>query len=539
MIEKYLTRARDTGSPLETLPLASNQETLQHTKEQYLKIDWSRYETVYGNEDTPLKFLLAKDNEKDALVRILFPGSEYPVVVRIPEENVHPDLANLTEFWFNIENKVMLDETTLWLLGEIGSRYNRRQPMILEGMPAVSKTFVTWVFACIVGQPYDRLSFSAGSKETEIRGGRTPDVVRKIRPDLDRVMNSVALKKRVEKLNKKPEEQRSPAENDFLLYHEVILELIAKADADQQELFYTAELMQAIINISLIVETQLGWKDTNFSKILEHGGICALDEINTVADMRVVEIILPSIEVNNTNIPMPDARGANIKKNPDAMIIAAQNPPSVGGRSPLTDAFESRCQKVIVPNITEEYIQNVLTFFMTGNDPDIRINGKLMKGRKDVPTPQREFLENMPKRDLVIKAIAKLHVAIAEMVNKQVIGRNKREGGSYVVDQRDISAMLDSMIGTINRDMVKDTPTGIEAVDIDWVYVVKKALRECYVACLPGDETTGDYQKVNDLIEQQPIWNIINRAQNNVPVYVDPSIKIETDVATGGEVPEW
>jgi hypothetical protein len=98
--------------------------------------------------------------------------------------------------------------------------------------------------------------------------------------------------------------------------------------------------------------------------------------------------------------------------------------------------------------------------------------------------------------------------------------------------------MLDSMITTINRDMVKDTATGLAPVNIDWVYVIKKALREVYLTCLPGDETEGDYQKVNDLIEQQPIWNMINRAANNTPVFADASVKVTEDPTTGGVIPE-
>ncbi len=546
-IQGYLQNAEETGNPIKPLTQEeASKRNRQQAKEQYVQINWDEYKSVVGGENAPLRFFVNKNNPKDTLVRIMYPGSEYPVVVRIPEAKTNPDLEAMTQYWFEIETKVMLDETTLWLLGEIASRYNRRQPLILEGMPAVSKTFVTWVFACIVGQPYDRLSFSAGSKEQHIQGSRTPDVKIKVRTDLERLLDSKAVTKKIQRIEYKDEEKRTPVETDILLYHETLRELLKNPEVNEEEIYFTCELLQSVLNVKLLVESQYAWQDTNAVKILEGGGILALDEINTVEDIAVTEVLLPALEVNNQTIPMPKARGKHVTRHPDAMIIIAQNPISVAGRNALTDAFESRCEKVIVPNITEEYISNVLTFFMTGNDPTSRINGRLIKGRENVPTSQRKHLEFMPKRDLVIQAISTIHVKIAEMVTKQVIGRNKRDGGSYVFDQRDIAAILDAMQATIEREFVKDTATGLEPVDIDWIHVVKKSLKQVYVSCLPGDETTGDYQRVNDFIENQPIWNMM-KTVNTAPTatgtatasFSSAGTPLAEDANAGGIVPDW
>ena len=114
------------ASPEDFKVPAVDNETKQYLREQFNKIDFSKYvEEKPGSKEAPIRFLKNKENENDRILRVIYPGSEYPVVVKIPEKSDLPsELAESIQTWEDIENKVMLDETTLWVLSNILVRYN-------------------------------------------------------------------------------------------------------------------------------------------------------------------------------------------------------------------------------------------------------------------------------------------------------------------------------------------------------------------------------------------------------------------------------
>jgi MoxR-like ATPase len=514
--------------------LKASAETKAHIREHYHKIDWGKYEAVGGNENSPIRFYAAKDNATDRLVRVLHPDSDLPVVVRIPEAVQHEELKKLVSTWEKNEHKIMLDNTTLYVVAEILVRYNQRQPLIVEGPPAVSKTFGSWVAATVIGVPYARINFSADTKEAAFLGAKSPENKRKVRLDISKFVNSKAVARITEEYTKIPEQQRSDKQRDFLLYMDLVKDFLKDGES-AEEIFYAVELLQsAMPGAKLIYESQYEWKDAVPLLVFQHGGFIDLDELNRVGDTRVTDALLALLEVANNKIAI-NGRDEHVIRHPDAFIMATQNPDVAN----LPDAMESRFQKLVLPPITQEYVENILNYFMTGNGPDLRINGKVLPGQRGVMTDQRPFLENMPKRELVVKAIARFHVAVTEMVNTGAIRKTKKDGGSYVFDQRDISALLDAMIATLTRREVKevgDKLVPIETGDISWEYVVKEAVRQVYVRCLPGDETKGDYKKVNDLLEQQPIWNALKLEQakaSGKPASGDAQRNRFTGVANG------
>ncbi len=513
-------------------------------REQYQKINWSEYHSVLGDDSSALRFYAKNDDERHQIVRMYCPEFDTPVIVRIPEMPANEKMQERITQWEHIQEQVMLDETTLWVLGEIGVRYNRRQPMTLEGPPAVSKTFATWVFSAIIGQPYYRLSFSAGTKESNIIGSRVSDQKEIILPTVMRLLKSAGVSRQVEWRKKLiadgKEDKLTSADRDLIIVYDNLIELLESKALDDEEVLDAAKALMSQINLELLIKSEYTWKDSPAVEIIEWGGILALDEPNTVDNTSVLEVLLPLLEVNTVSFSVSGFRPP-VVRSPDAFIVMAQNPPAVSGRSYLSDAWQSRNETVVLPNVTPEYVENILKFKMVGDDPDVRVNGKLIKGRRGVETPQKSYFESLPadKVNVVCKSIATLHVSLSEMVSKGLIGRTKKNGGSYVFDQRDVSALVDAMIAGINRT-AEETPNGglEEPAEINWGNVVREALREVYLSGVFGDEKTpSDYKIVYDYIDSMPLWNMLkpkNQAGHN---YMGPGASAKV---SGNEVvPEW
>jgi len=122
----------------------------------------SDYEFENNNPESPIRFLCNKNNPNDRLVKI---GREIVPVLPKPED---PELLEHWWDWKEIEKMVCFDQPTLNLLEEVASRYNRRQSLTVEGVPAVTKTFGIWVFAVLIGSPYYRVNMTPNSKDRAI-----------------------------------------------------------------------------------------------------------------------------------------------------------------------------------------------------------------------------------------------------------------------------------------------------------------------------------------------------------------------------------
>jgi len=519
--------ANDDSVVTEVFGQAPTESTKKFLREQFDKIKITNYEAEKpGTENDAIRFLKSKDNPEDRIVRILYPGSEYPVIIQIPEKAGLPaDLAESIQTWEDIQHQVMMDETTLWVIANLAARYNRKQPVVLEGPPAVTKTFGTWVFACIIEQPYHRVSFSAGTRADDLFGSRTPDITQRVRNDIKRLLESVAVSthinsrknalKKLEERGEDTSEQYITLESQISLF-ETLKQMLDAEEIDEEQVLYAALMLQELPGMTQLVhETQFSWQDSRLTKILKYGGVLALDELN-VADPEVVEALLAVLEVNTRRIPMPEARlEGTLTQHPNAFAVAAQNPPNVGGgRSELSRATQSRTEFVELPGVTESYVENVLRFFMSGIESDFLVNGKMMKGRKGVETEYHKYFKQAPSLELIIKTIAQVHISFDKMVNAGEIGRkSKRDGGSYVFDQRDVTAIVSAIACTIETSYVVDTPTGLDYAEIDWEDVIKRALEQVYLTGMLDFKDDSDRERAEAVIDGLPLWGRLRMAK--------------------------
>lgn len=491
-----------------------------------------------SNEWTPIRYFKHKEDETKRLVIIASPYKDTDdIMLQLPEKPHDPYLKQMISTWKEIQHVVMMDQEMLELIYQMGDSYGTRLPMIIEGPPARSKTFAAWVFSTIIETPYARMTCSSGTRESYLLGSLQPSRERVGLYTIRDVLTNPAVLQRVRLCEKAKESKDShlsfndQAEiSDFLTSIETLLELEkleghlsvvegqevtdpnpiipGKVNLDDPRVLMAYDIITRRTGIQLVGETKYEYVDSKAVRVYEGGGIAIFDEFNTISDDGVQANMLPMLEARNSSFVVSSQRNPPaVKKHNDFFAIITMNPPNTIGRRQLGEPTISRTAPTTLGPVTEEYVKNIIDYFLTGNDPDIRMKEKLVQGRKNVSTPFRA-LEDIPYRDLVIQAITRVHTTMDQWVTNKTIGAARREGGFYVIDQRKVTAVLDLMLRSYNHRFV-ETAAGLAQVDPDWVAILKSALHKVYESGVKGEilDPDSDRAKVHALIEGLPIWD--------------------------------
>lgn len=511
-------------------------------------VDLDKYEAE-DNESSPIQYFRHKENVNKRILRIISPFEGQPdALVELPEKPNDPYLRQMISTWKDIQHIVMMDQEMLELVWQMADGYETRQPMIVQGPPARSKTFAAWVFSCMLETPYARMNCSSGTRESYLLGSVWPSKEKVGLFEIKQVLtNPVVLDKiiRYENAIKETEGKKRPLSFDeedniasFLTnirtlltlddptgkyFDEKLHDLLSqiegndipsgKAKLDDPRVIMAYSIISDQTGLELVGDTKYDFVDSDLVRAYEGGGMVVLDELNTINDDGVQNALIPMFEAKNTSMRISSQRNPpEATRNNNFWSIVTINPAATGGRRLLNDPTVSRHLPVDLGPVTDEYVENIVNYFLTGNDPDIRIKGKLYKGRKDVKTPYRP-LEAIPYKDLVVKAITEVHTTVTDWVGKD-IGLAKREGGFYVFDQRKVTAVLDLMLKYYNKKFAETGGKLSTSTDTDWSGILNSALRQVYAAGVKGEvmDPESDRSKVYNLIEGLPIWDLLDQA---------------------------
>lgn len=451
------------------------------------------------------------------------------VLVEVLPNSDDEQVKHHTWDWKEVGKGVMLDESTLLLLRDIALRYNRKQPMIIEGPPAVSKTFAIWVFSSLINAPYVRIQFSSGTKPRALQGGKAFSNEKTLkRSSITEFLQSTALaliaqdNAYVEKLRTK------------LLR---ILSERGEAAIDQHDL----EDLADIAGLEAFETKTIDWEDTELIWGLQHGAIIALDEPNLPEDSATVEALNSVTEVTTGKLYIA-GRNEPVE-NAGAFFVRAQNPENVRGRKPTSDAVKSRHEARTVSPMSQQFIIDLMRFFIKGQEPSARIENISYQGRHEIKTRYRGLLEKMPMLDEVIKALAHFHMAMVSLTEKRKIGLKSKDGGSYVFDQRKIVALLDALMVIANGGVLVSTASGLEPIikpngNGNWSYALRSAITQVYLdGVQPVDKAT-----VASLMEKLPVWPRLAKYDQRpdgqpitspILLNASPTVNVESD--SGGK----
>jgi hypothetical protein len=412
----------------------------------------------------------------------------------------------------------------------LAEAYNNRQSFLIEGPPAVSKTFAIWVFASLVGLPYKRVPFSPGTKRTDVLGGNRPGEQRKLKAG--------TLQKF---FKEKP-----------ILFHKQ-RDTAYAAFVDEVEADFLQKGIRPTVNTIEWIADQAGvrepfkiiknpWYEPDTIYLIENGGLIALDEPNVVEDTSFFDGIQQLIEPDTWIIDIPNRPkgGGKAKRHENMFVVLAQNPVNVGNRNEHSIPVKSRTEWRTKGPITREYIMSVLEFFTKGVEGDYirtEANGtkKKYRGRKNVDTKFRPYFEHLPFLDSIIAGLTEFHMTMVGIVDAKQIGSHAREGGNYVFDQRDIAAFLNSMVAVMNGYYAEQMPDGSLRQTSDWVSAIKRVMMRRYIN---GMQVGEDQEKALAVLNGLPMWNEIERLQktgsrSGLNARVHSSVQVDEDASEG------
>ena len=140
----------------------------------------------------------------------------------------------------------------------------------------------------------------------------------------------------------------------------------------------------------------------------------------------------------------------------------------------------------------------------------------------------------IPHLPEVIKAIAGFHMKVLALVEGQDpttrIGKNKREGGNYVFDQRRIFSVLRAIQMATRGWRVDTDNSGNPQNILDLEQIIKGALRDVYI---DGMTLGHDQDLVTEQLEGLPIWEHL---RNILPPGIKGVIGAKSKVTNDGVI---
>ena len=243
---------------------------------------------------------------------------------------------------------VCFDQPTLNLLEEVASRYNRRQSLTVEGVPAVTKTFGIWVFAVVIGSPYYRVNMTPNSKDRAIYGGREPSGKRSLVVPLDELLG---VDRDTEGIITNPNDELAGRPYLYLdpKAAEYAKQLRARHVQGQTIDLDEVDALGNFAGVNLVQRNEFEFVPSVWMKFLEKGGIVAVDERN-VADPAIFEGALALFEAGLKRFNIPNSGLPPITRHPMYWAVSAQNQIEHGSDRFLSSKPSlSREEYVIVP----------------------------------------------------------------------------------------------------------------------------------------------------------------------------------------------
>jgi len=416
------------------------------------------------------------------------------IFIPIPEESYFPhELRPFLTPWDEAIKQVMINQGVIDLLIKVGRRYIEKQTVIITGPSAISKSFVGgWIMSCLVGLPYLGITFGPSSEADEMLGGPTLRQKRLKAGTVENFLEDSALKDRL------------PQDPELAQLVKDVNKVYTE-DPDSRFLDIFAWKIERISRImgwgDPYLAGEVGWQDSQLLQAIQAGFFVCIDELNRASGSGL-NSLTDVLDPAKTRFSVP-GRDGQIIRNKHSFIVATQNATAYSGTEDLAHHLESRTSSIIIgPNDLQFYI-DLYAFFVKGSNPKFVINGTTYQWKQDVQTDFRGDLELLPPTilDQLLVSLAKLHMTLITMVEEGKIGKKKRkEGGNFVIDQRDIRELLKS---------ISKQKRGFSG-NSDWESIVKTSLYQTYVEGI----SISDQSVVRQLIDDMPIWNVLGNTLN-------------------------
>ena len=348
-----------------------------------------------------------------------------------------------------------LDDRTLEVLETVSRAIKRREPCLLEGETAASKTSSIEYLAMRTNNAVLRLNLNGQSDTTELIGKYVPNDGRLAHEFMQSLKTPELL----------TESSRSILEN-------------ANLEARALSIIESQRIAQ---NEGMAIP-EWKWEDGLVVRAVRDGYWLILDEMN-LAQPQVLER-LNSLTERDPSLTVVEHDGMTFgsgkedhRVHQDFRIFATMNPAEYAGRQRLSPAYKDRwTASLIVQTPNEAQYQDMLTLLVSGKQPDVEVEGIIYRGEQGRALYPR--LSECTWSKEFVKDLARFHSALEDLTRTRAIGKGRRE--PYIFTRRGLLAFLDFLENEEivergdNRSMnTYDAITGPEKL-------IKRAFEYCY-----------------------------------------------------------
>ena len=351
-----------------------------------------------------------------------------------------------------------LDGPTLKTLRFLARAVTLRQPCLLEGETATSKTSSIQFLAALTGHQLVRINLNGQTDTSELVGRYVPNES-EVRLPVDELMRHLELLE---------DESR------------MILE---RARTSDRRLTHVEK--QQIAANEGIVPPQWRFQEGLIPRALREGWWVILDEVN-LAEPQVLERLNSVLERAPTLV-LTEGPGTrfgptgDVPVHPDFRIFATMNPAEYQGRSVLSPAYKDRwvaTWQATAPGELE--YRQMLEHLVFGTQPVVEVDGTPWTGGEAGAAPYAE-LADVPGLRTFLSRLAALHAGLVRMATPAdgkppSLGVSRRE--RYIFSRRGLLAVLDGLARLALVDprtgaslRFADAPQAVAADTLEAVYL--------------------------------------------------------------------
>lgn len=361
-----------------------------------------------------------------------------------------------------------LDQRTLEVLEHVATAVELKQPCLLEGETATSKTSIIEYAAMVTGNEVLRLNLNGQTDTAELIGKFVP--------------NDGRLVVQFEEALRHPE-------------HLTAASLAILESANKAGRGLSLIESQKIAAAEGIKTPDWTWKDGIIPTAMKQGKWVILDELN-LAEPQILER-LNSVLEKSPALTLSEHEGQTIGEggqsqvHPDFRIFGTMNPAEYGGRNAMTPAGKDRWTSYMyVKNPTEKEYLEMLKLLVYGEQPATIIGGNEYRGGKGKPV--YDSIQRIPDIHKFLPKLAKLHDIMAGLSRREEIGMGKKERPIFT------RRLLLEMLYYLEHKAVVDRKTGTKKTAVDApAMLITRAVKRYYEVRMQSDD---DIKKLNDQI---------------------------------------
>jgi len=363
-----------------------------------------------------------------------------------------------------------IDARTVQTLEKIATAVELRQPCLLEGETATSKTSSIEYMAMRTNTPVMRLNLNGQTDTSELIGKYVPndgqlamDFEQALKHHADRL--SAPLKVRLEQARK--EDRPLDLVESQLLAQELGLKI-----------------------------PEWRWQDGKVPLAMKTGAWLILDEMN-LAEPQILERLNSLLE-RYPSLTLSEHAGETIRPGGDFethdrfRFFATMNPASYEGRKKLSAAFKNRLLAYLFVDMpVESDYTAMMNLMVYGEQPKIKVRG--VEYASENVEPLFKVVGQVEGMRGLLPKIGKFHAQLEIMSRERTIGKSNPE--PYVITRRELTGFLDYLENKSFTDRhsgkrytVVDNPKALVLRAIQFYYLDKIT-------------NADDRKKVNDLLD--------------------------------------